>query len=160
MVQQCFFIAEKQQKTILIFSLNSLQQNNINMEHHKILNLLNEANDSKFVTRKWNTANDNSKADYSVRNEIIYNTKVLKSNFCYYNNAYILVGGDIAIIGDNGHGVVFRNCGAFTNFITNIEETKIDDAEDFHLVVPMYNLTEYNSNYSETTGSLWFYSKV
>ena len=23
----------------------------------------------------------------------------------------------------------------------------------------MYNLTEYNSNYSETTGSLWFYSK-
>ena len=24
----------------------------------------------------------------------------------------------------------------------------------------MYNLIEYNSNYSETTGSLWFYSKV
>ena len=24
------------------------------MEHQKILNLLNEANDSKFVTRKWN----------------------------------------------------------------------------------------------------------
>ena len=23
----------------------------------------------------------------------------------------------------------------------------------------MYNLTEYCSNYSETTGSLWFYSK-
>ena len=63
MVQQCFFIVEKQQKTILNFSLNSLQQNNINIEHHKILNLLNEANNSKFVTRKWNTAKDNSKAD-------------------------------------------------------------------------------------------------
>ena len=24
------------------------------MKHQKILNLLNEANDSKFVTRKWN----------------------------------------------------------------------------------------------------------
>ena len=23
----------------------------------------------------------------------------------------------------------------------------------------MYDLTEYSSNYSETTGSLWFYSK-
>ena len=23
----------------------------------------------------------------------------------------------------------------------------------------MYNLIEYSSNYSETTGSLWFYSK-
>ena len=29
------------------------------MEHQKILDLLNEANDSKFVTRKWNNANDN-----------------------------------------------------------------------------------------------------
>ena len=25
--------------------------------------------------------------------------------------------------------------------------------------MPMYNLMEYSSNYSETTGSLWFYSK-
>ena len=24
----------------------------------------------------------------------------------------------------------------------------------------MYNLIEYSSNYSRTTGSLWFYSKV
>ena len=30
------------------------------MEHQKILNLLNEANDSKFVTRKWNVVNENS----------------------------------------------------------------------------------------------------
>ena len=34
------------------------------MEHQKILNLLNDANDSKFVTRKWNAVNDNSKANY------------------------------------------------------------------------------------------------
>ena len=34
------------------------------MEHQKILNLLNEASDSKFVTRKWNIVNDNSKANY------------------------------------------------------------------------------------------------
>ena len=25
--------------------------------------------------------------------------------------------------------------------------------------MPVYNLIEYSSNYSETTGSLWFYSK-
>ena len=29
------------------------------MEHQKMLNLLNEANDSKFVMRKWNIVNDN-----------------------------------------------------------------------------------------------------
>ena len=57
------------------------------MVHQKILNLLNEANDFKFVTRKWNTVNDNSKANYEG-NEITYNTEVLKSNLCDYNNAY------------------------------------------------------------------------
>ena len=44
------------------------------MEHQKILNLLNEANDSKFGTRKWNIANDNSKANYAVENETNYKT--------------------------------------------------------------------------------------
>ena len=31
------------------------------MEHQKILNLLNEASDLKFVTGKWNIANDHCK---------------------------------------------------------------------------------------------------
>ena len=35
-------------------------------------------------------------------------------------------------------------------------ETTIDYAEDLHLVMPVYNLIEYNSNYSKITGSLWF----
>ena len=34
-----------------------------------------------------------------------------------------------------------------------------DDVEDLHLVMLKYNLAEYNSNYSETTEILWFYSK-
>ena len=29
------------------------------MEYRKILNLFDEANDSKFVTRKWSIVNDN-----------------------------------------------------------------------------------------------------
>ena len=67
------------------------------MEHQKILNLLNEANDSKFVTRKWNVANDQSNANYDVGNEIIYNTEVLKSNLRDFNDAYILVRDDITV---------------------------------------------------------------
>ena len=67
------------------------------MEHQTILNLLNDANDSKFVTRKWSNVNDNSKANYGVGNEITYNTEVLKSNICNYSDAYILVTGDVTI---------------------------------------------------------------
>ena len=63
------------------------------MEHQKILNLLNEANDTKFVARKWNVAQSN--ANYDVGNEVIYYTKVLKSNLCGYNDSYILVRGDV-----------------------------------------------------------------
>ena len=32
------------------------------------------------------------------------------------------------------------------------------DAKDLELVMLMYNLIEYSSNYSEKAGSLWFYS--
>ena len=35
----------------------------------------------------------------------------------------------------------------------------MDDAEDLDLVMPMYSLIEYSSNYFDTTGSLWLYSK-
>ena len=44
------------------------------LDHQNISNLLNKANDSKFVTRKWNIANDQSNANYEVVNEIYYNT--------------------------------------------------------------------------------------
>ena len=46
------------------------------MKHQKILILLNKANDSKFVARKWNIVNDNLKVNYGVGNEIIYNKNV------------------------------------------------------------------------------------
>ena len=38
----------------------------------------------------------------------MYNIEVLKSNLCHYNDAYILVRGDITIVGDNGTQVTFK----------------------------------------------------
>ena len=67
------------------------------MEHQKILNLLNEASDSKFVTQNWNIVNDQSNTNYSAGNEIIYSTEVLKSALCHHNNAYNLVIDNITI---------------------------------------------------------------
>ena len=88
------------------------------------------------------------------------NAEVLKSNLCDYNDAYILVRGDITVAAAPATQVAFNNCAPFTKCITKIDRTTIDDAEDLlGLVAPMCNLIEYSSNYSETTGSLWFYSK-
>ena len=39
-----------------------------------------------------------------------------------------------------------------------IDEPTTYDAEDLELVMSMYNLIEYRLNYSEATGTLWFYS--
>ena len=104
---------------------------------------MNEANDSKFVKRKWNIGNDNSKATYGVGNQI---------SDC--NDPYIVVSGDI--IKD---WIAFKDCAPFTKCITKIDETTIYDAENLDLVMPMYNLIEYSSNYSEATGSLGFHAK-
>ena len=62
------------------------------------------------MTRKWNIGNDQSNTNYYVESKIIYNTQAWKSNLCDYNDAYILVKGDITILGDNGAEVTFTNC--------------------------------------------------
>ena len=88
-------------------------------------------------------------------NKIIYNTEVSKSNLCDYNDAYILVRRDITIVGRKlKTELALKTCLSFTKCITKIDETTIDDAEDLDLVAAIYNLPEYSSNYSDTTGSL------
>ena len=54
-------------------------------------------------------------------------------------------------------GVAFKNCAPFTNCISEINNTQVDNAKDIDIVMPMYNLTEYSDNYVKTTGSLWQY---
>ena len=116
------------------------------MEHQKILNLLSETNDSKFVTRKWNIVNDKPKSNYEVTNEITYNTEIWKSNVRDYNHAYILRRSHITVVTAPVTQVAFKNCAPFTKYITN---EALDDAKDLDLVMPMYILLKY---------SLWLYS--
>ena len=82
------------------------------------------------MTRKWNIANDQSNANFDVGNEIIYNTEVLKSNLCEYNDAYILVRGDIFTIAHNSSAqAIFWKCATFIKCVTKIDGTAIDDAK-------------------------------
>ena len=90
----------------------------------------------------------NQVANYDVGNKIIYNAEVLKYNLCHFIDAYILVRGDITVIAGPATQAALTNCVPFTNCITNINETTTDDAENLDLVMPMYNLIEYSSNYA------------
>ena len=124
---------------------------------------------SKFRTRNWVEINNESRGTYT-NNDIIFKSTMLRSNFCDYVDAYILVNGRIAITraGDDGaarradkrdKSVICVNCAPFTKCKSRINNTDIDTAEDTNIVMPMYNLIEYSDNYSKTSGSLWQYCK-
>ena len=72
----------------------------------------------------------------------------------------ILVRRDITVIATPQIQVTFKNCAPFTKFNSKIDGTTIDAAEDLDLVIPMYNLIEYDSNYSETTDVYGFILKM
>ena len=53
--------------------------------------------------------------------------------------------------------VVFKNCAPFTDCISEINNAQVDNAKETDAVMNMYKLTEWNENYSQTSGSLWRY---
>ena len=140
------------------------------MEYQKIANLIDDASNqpSKFRTRNWVEINDESRGSYNVNSQIKFKTTMLKSSLCDYSDAYILVKGTISVnntaaqgaaANNNNEKVIFKNCAPFTNCISEINNTQIDNAKDIDIVMPMYNLIEFSDNYAKTTGSLWQYCK-
>ena len=140
------------------------------MEYQKIADLIDDTSNqpSKFRTNNWIEINDESRGAYNVNSQIRFKTTMLKSSSCDYRDAYILVKGttsvnNTAAVGAAVHNtnkkVIFKNCAPFTNCISEIHNTQIDNAKDTDIVMPMYNLIEYSDNYAKTTGSLWQYCK-
>ena len=105
---------------------------------------MNKSKDSKIVTRNSKIVNDYLNVNYNVGNEIIHNTEVLKSDFCDYNDAYILVRGKIVATTAPNTQASFQNCIQFTMCIKKIYGTTMDDMKDLDLVLSMYSLIEYN----------------
>ena len=150
---------------------NKLSWHNIIMEYQKIANLLDDYKSnqpSEFRTKTWVEINDESRGTYNVNSQIKFKTTMLKSSLSDYSDAYILVKGTITITGAGGDaaarqaderdkGVVFKNCAPFTNCISEINNTQVDNTKDIDIVMRMYNLIEYSDNYSKTSGSLWQY---
>ena len=88
----------------------------------------------------------------------------ITDNLCDYSYACILVKGTISIApqarGNSNNAnkkVVFKNCAPFTDCISEINNTQIDNVKHIYVIIPMYNLIEYSDNYSKTSGILWQY---
>ena len=127
------------------------------MEYQKIAKLIDDTSNqpSKFRTRNWVEINDESRGAYNVNSPIKFKTTMLKSSLCNYSDAYILIKGTISVNNTAAAGaavnnihkkVIFKNCAPFTNYISEINNTQIDNAKDIDIVMPMYNLIEYSDN--------------
>ena len=93
---------------------------------------------------------------------------MLKSSLCDYSDAYVRVKGTITVpntavadadTNNANKKVIIKNCVPFSNCISEINNTQVDNAKDIDIVTPIYNLIEYSNDYSKTSGSLWQYCK-
>ena len=69
------------------------------MEYQKMINFLNNTPDqpSKFRTKHWVEINDDLRGTYNTGNQIRLKNTMLKSSFCDYSDAYILVKGTTTV---------------------------------------------------------------
>ena len=134
------------------------------MEYQKIANLIDDTSNqpSKFRTKNWVEISDESRGAYNVNSQIKFKTTMLKSSLCDYSDAYILVKGTISVnntaaaaaaasaaVNNTNKKVIFKNFAPFTNCISEINKSQIDNAKDTDIVMPMYNLIEYSDNYAK-----------
>ena len=137
------------------------------MEYQKIINFLdNKPNQrSKFKTKNWAVINDDARGINNPNSQIKFKTSMPKSSFCDYSDAFILVSGTITVPNagtaaalNNRKNIIIKNCAPFTDCISEINNTQIDNAKDID-VMPIYNLIEYSDNSSKISGSLWQYNR-
>ena len=114
------------------------------------------------MTKKWIEVNKLLHAQYSVNKNIRFKTPMLRSDMWDHSDAYIIVKGITIAKGTNNVNrrnkkLTFKNNATFMSWISKINNTFIDKAEDLDAVMPMYNLLKYIDNYIMTSGSLWNY---
>ena len=132
------------------------------METQKIINLLNDSSneESKFATKKWYVIDSQTtKGKYKQDDTIKFETETIKSSFCDYSDAFILVTGNIAVTANNNTDLAFKNCTPSSTCKTVIDDVFVNEANHIYTAILMYNLVEFSDNYSDTSGSLWYFKR-
>ena len=86
---------------------------------------------------------------------------MLKASLCDYSDAYIPASGTITVVGRGADDAaraadrtnkqaIYKNCAPFTDCITEINNTQVDNAKDTDVVILMYNSIKYSDNYLKT----------
>ena len=134
------------------------------MEYQKTSNLLDDTlnQSSKFTTRNLIGINDTSGGTCNFSDQIKFKISMVKSYLCDYSDAYVHVKGTITVSNsgtaaapnNRNRKVIFKNCAPFTNCISEINDTHLDDAHDLGAVMPMYSLIQYSDSYLKMSETL------
>ena len=111
----------------------------------------------EFRTKNWVEINNESRKTYNVNCQIKFKTTMLRSSLCDYIDSYFLIKEKMSITGagdnvatkqadETGKRLAIKNCAPFTNCISEIKNTQVDNAKDIDIVMPVYNLIEYSEN--------------
>ena len=74
----------------------------------------------KICNKRWYIIDSESKGNYSHENLIKFLANSLESSLWDYSDAYILVTGNIVVVGaDDNTKVAFKNCSPFIKCKTN-----------------------------------------
>ena len=132
------------------------------MEYQIIIDMLENSQNqpTKFWTKNWVEKNDESRGTYNTDRHIKFKTLMLRSRSCDCSVAYTLLSGTIAItragnddavrqLDEKNKGIIFKNCVPFTDCVSEINNTQVDNAKYMDVVMQMYNLIEYSDNYSK-----------
>ena len=81
---------------------------------------------------------------------------MLRTDLRDYNQAYAVFKGILTVRGANNRNrkkraFVLKSIAPFISCISKINGVLIENAEDIHVVIPMYNLLEYSKNYLKTS---------
>ena len=88
-----------------------------------------------------------------------FKSMMLTSSVCDYSDAYKFVKDTLTILNKTAAGVaannvnkkvVINNCAPFTDCISEINNTQVDNAKCIDAVIPTCNLIEYSDNCSKT----------
>ena len=67
--------------------------------------------------------------------------------------------GNITAIGGNANTkVALKGCAPF-RCVTHINDEHVETAEDWDMIMPMYNFLEYSDNYADSSGSLYRFKR-
>ena len=81
---------------------------------------------------------------------------MLRSDLCDYGDAYVVVKWRISVSGTNdtkkrNKKLTFKTNIPFRSYVSKVNNTFIDNAEDLNIVMPMYNLLDCSDNCSMTS---------